>query len=152
MRDLDHLETDFPSPFFFWLDRETESKRAKITQFVADKNPTMTIWNGVRHLDFFVNALLAAAVEEGADASGRTITFRINDKNYSIGSEKPQTKAEDAELTCRTLAPNLIEDRAIVAGAHSYFGALIRISRNPLSDQIYRRKDSKLKVLAATAG
>jgi hypothetical protein len=141
------LVTDFGTPTLFSLDIEAGSKRIKITEFVQ-KNALLKVRNDGRALGFYVNAPLMAAKEQGIAAKGRSLLIKVDGKSYSVEAEKPRAGKKFGELECKSLEPKgiLKQERAIIAGASSYLGALVRIVRRPATNSVYGIEDNLLEV------
>ena len=130
-------------------DLEPDSKKIKTTEFV-DKSATLSIRNSARDLGFYVNAtLLATKDKQGVIASSRAIAIQVDRKAYLVEARKPGPTKKIGELACRSLEPGdaVKQDRTTIAGADSYLGALIRVSRRPAPAAIYGIEDNVLKIL-----
>jgi hypothetical protein len=143
------LTTDFGMSVFYSRDLESSSKKIKTTQFV-DKNAVLTIRNIGNDLGFYINApLMTSKGPQGIIASGRTLNIKVDGKSYFIEAEKPKLSKKIGELICRSLEPGgaVKQDQATIAGADSYWGALIRVTRRPGPTSVYGIEDNLLKVL-----
>ena len=134
----------FAFAILLWLDRDPGTKTIKISQF-EDHKATMTLGMTSRTLSFYINTTLAAFMDDGVAASGRTLIFNINGEERSYRSGTPLTRDEDSALDCKALAPKgaVTQDRATVGGATSYLGVL-ELSRKPHA--AFRTKESELKI------
>jgi hypothetical protein len=142
------LVTDFGMSVLYSRDLELSSKRITTTQFV-EKNATLVIKNTGRDLGFYVNAtLLASKGQQGIIVSNRTLAVKIDGKSYFIEAEKPRGAKKIGELACRSLEPGgaVKQERATIAGADSFLGALIRVTKKQVPASIYGIEDNVLKV------
>jgi hypothetical protein len=131
----------------FWLDREAENQRVKITQF-APNDATISIWNHSDAFTIFINVPLFAESEKGIVSAARALQFSLNGLEYTVQSI-PSGAPRDSILKCRSLPLRNILSAHLtsISEGLNYLGALIRVTKRLSPKSIYGVDDNEIKIV-----